>query len=141
MHIFDIDFRNYPNFEYLKKFLIVWIKELYKDAFDGLNSDVWKLSFMMLINRMGTLILPFLTLYTTQELGWTTAQGGIAASCFGFGSLAGAYLGGVMTDRIGYFRTMSYGLLVAGVLFFMTQYILSFYMLCAALFISSIFIY
>lgn len=111
---------------------------LYKDAFEGLNGEVWKLSFMMLINRMGTLILPFLTLYTTQELGWTAVQGASAASSFGLGSLAGAYLGGVLTDRIGYYKTMAYGLLIAGVLFFAAQYIDGYLALCLALFVSSL---
>lgn len=111
---------------------------LYKDAFEGLNGEVWKLSFMMLINRMGTLILPFLTLYTTQELGWTAVQGASAASSFGLGSLAGAYLGGVLTDRIGYYKTMAYGLLIAGVLFFAAQHIDGYLALCLALFVSSL---
>jgi len=61
---------------------------------------------MMLINRLGTLILPFLVLYTTVELGWSAVDGGWAAASFGCGSLAGAYLGGVLTDRMGYHRTM-----------------------------------
>jgi len=115
----------------------MWIVNLYKDAFNGLTKEVYQLSFMMLINRIGTLILPFLTLYTTEELDWSTSDGAIAASCFGFGSLAGAYLGGVMTDKIGYYKTMSFGLLIAGILFFFAQYIFDFHLFCLALFIAS----
>ncbi len=109
----------------------------YKDAFDGLSKEVWQLAFMMLVNRIGTLILPFLTLYATQDLGWSTTDGGIAAAAFGFGSLAGTYIGGIMTDRIGYYKTMAFGLFSAAILFFVTQYFFNFYFFCAALFIGS----
>jgi len=110
---------------------------IYKNAFAGLSRQVWQLASMMLINRLGTLILPFLVLYTTVELGWSPLDGGFAASSFGFGSLAGAYLGGILTDKIGYHRTMLLGLFSAGLIFFVTQFFSEFYSFCALLFVGS----
>jgi len=78
----------------------------YIDAFEGITKDIWVFASMMLINRLGTLILPFLTLYTTSELGWSKIDAGTATMSFGIGSLAGALLGGYLTDRFGYYRTM-----------------------------------
>lgn len=81
--------------------------QTYVNAFEGIRKDIWIFAAMLFINRLGTLILPFLTLYTTQELGWSKIDAGTATMCFGAGSLAGAILGGYLTDKIGYYRTMS----------------------------------
>ena len=119
--------------------MIVKLKNIYVDSFRGLSKDIWIFASMMLINRLGTLILPFLTLYATTELGWTKIDAGKATMCFGIGSLAGALIGGYLTDRIGYYRTMMISLFAASVFFFSLQFISEFYMLCAFLFISSLF--
>ncbi len=73
----------------------------YVNTFRGLPVTVWKLALVMLINRSGTMVLPFLTVYLTHELGYTLAQAGWVMTCFGIGSLAGAWLGGKLADRIG----------------------------------------
>ena len=33
---------------------------LYKDAFSGINKEVWLLALVSLINRSGTMVVPFL---------------------------------------------------------------------------------
>ncbi len=109
----------------------------YVDAFDGITKDIWVFASMMLINRLGTLILPFLTLYTTQELGWSKIDAGTATMSFGAGSLAGAILGGYLTDKIGYYRTMMISLFTAAGFFYSLQFVSEFYMFCGLLFISS----
>ena len=109
----------------------------YVDAFDGITKDIWIFASMMLINRLGTLILPFLTLYTTQELGWSKIDAGTATMSFGAGSLAGALLGGYLTDKVGYYRTMMISLFAASGFFYSLQFVSEFYMFCGLLFISS----
>ena len=74
----------------------------YRDAFHGLSREVWILSFVALVNRAGTMVLPFLTLYLRQDLEFTTGQAGVMLSLYGVGSIGGAALGGKLTDRIGY---------------------------------------
>ena len=111
---------------------------IYVDSFKGLNKDVFVFALMMLINRIGTLILPFLTLYTTQQLGWTKIDAGTATMWFGLGSLVGAYLGGEMTNKIGYYKTMAISLFSAGVAFYFLQFVTEFYMFCGFLFVSSL---
>ena len=109
----------------------------YIDAFEGITKDIWVFASMMLINRLGTLILPFLTLYTTSELGWSKIDAGTATMSFGIGSLAGALLGGYLTDRFGYYRTMMISLFAASGFFFSLQFATDFYILCGLLFVSS----
>ncbi len=92
---------------------------------------------MMLINRMGSLILPFLTLYTTKELGWTTVKAGIAASCFGIGSMLGALVGGWLVDKLGYWKVIMIGQFGAAIGFACLPFFTSFYPLCLALFLAS----
>ena len=114
------------------------ILNIYVDSFKGLNKDVYFFGLMMLINRVGTLILPFLTLYTTQQLGWTKVDAGTATMWFGLGSFAGSVIGGEMTDRIGYYKTMAISLFSASVFFYGLQFVSEFYMFCGFLFVSSL---
>lgn len=114
------------------------IFSIYTKSFKGLSKDVYIFALMMLINRIGTLILPFLTLYTTNELGWTKVDAGTATMWFGLGSLAGALIGGEMTDRIGYYKTMAFSLFSASIFFYYLQFVSEFYMFCGFLFISSL---
>jgi len=91
---------------------------LYRNSFSGLSKDVWLLSLVTLINRSGSMVLPFLTIYLTQRLGFTLGQAGIVMSAFGAGSIVGTYIGGQLTDRIGYFSVMFWTLLLGGASFF-----------------------
>ncbi len=89
----------------------------YINTFRGLPVTVWKLALVMLINRSGTMVLPFLTVYLTHELGYTLAQAGWVMTCFGIGSLAGAWLGGKLTDRIGPWSVQMGSLSLTGFLY------------------------
>lgn len=114
-----------------------YITDLYIKSFAGLKKEVWLMAAMMFVNRMGTLIMPFLTLYTTQELGWSIIESGVATTCFGAGGLVGSIIGGWLTDRIGYFKVIFFSLIFGGVAFFSLQYFTDFYWLCGMLLLSS----
>ncbi len=75
------------------------VLRLYADAFHGLPAVVWQLSIGLLINRAGTMVLPFLSLYLVRELGWPTGDAAVVLFAFGLGSMAGSYVGGVLSDR------------------------------------------
>ena len=113
------------------------IIQLYKDSFDGLSKDIWWLSLVTLINRSGSIVIIFLTIYLTTSLDFTLTQAGIAMSCFGAGSVAGAYIGGWLTDRFGYYWTMFWSLLLGGSLFFLIMYFQDFYSFCIMVFLLS----
>lgn len=113
------------------------IIDIYSKSFKGMNKDIWLFATVMFVNRMGTLILPFITLYTTQEIGWTKVQAGMAVSCFGLGSLVGSYLGGWLTDKIGYYKVFIWSLALGGTAFWTLQYLTDYVLLCIGLFLAS----
>jgi predicted MFS family arabinose efflux permease len=89
---------------------------LYKKAYSGIPKPIWWLSLVMLINRSGTMVIPFLTVYLTQH-GYTLTQAGTIMSVFGAGAIVGSYLGGRLSDRFGFFWVQFYSLLFNGVFF------------------------
>lgn len=107
----------------------------YRESFSGLSVDVWWLSFITFINRAGTMVLPFLTLYLTEELNLTLGQVGWVMSSFGVGSLIGSWLGGKLTDKIGYYRVMFWSLLITGFMFLGLQHVKTFWGFVVGIFI------
>ena len=76
----------------------------YRAAYAGLPRDVWLLSLVLLVNRCGTMVIPFLTLYLTSQLGMSEAAAGRMISVYGVGAVCGAYLSGRFSERIGPLR-------------------------------------
>jgi predicted MFS family arabinose efflux permease len=87
----------------------------YRVAYADLPRDVWLLASAALVNRSGTMVLPFLALYLTRELHFSTVTAGQILSLYGLGSMAGSLLGGWLTDRVGAIRVQIASLLAAGV--------------------------
>ena len=114
------------------------IAKLYSEAFGGLSRAAWMLSVVMLINRSGTMVLPFLSIYLTTTLGFTIEETGYVLSSYGLGSIAGAYLGGALSDRYGHFIVQFLSLIISGFLFILISDITSFYGLASGIFILSL---
>jgi len=91
-----------------------------------------------LINRSGAMVIPFLTVYMTRELGFSKPQAGFAMSCFGIGSLIGSFAGGQLTDRIGYYVIQFWSLILTGIGFLALMHVHTFPGLCIAVFLISI---
>jgi predicted MFS family arabinose efflux permease len=91
--------------------------QLYKKAYSGLSRNSWYLCLVMFINRSGTMVIPFMTIYCTQKLHFTVEQTGIIMGMFGIGSLCGAFIGGKLTDKYGFYYVQVLGLVAGGVLF------------------------
>ncbi len=87
----------------------------YADAFSGLPRAVWILAAATLVNRAGTMVLPFFTLYLTRSLGWSIGEAGRLLSLYGLGAIAGSWLGGVLADRYRPVRVQQISLLGTGV--------------------------
>ena len=93
--------------------------KIYTDSFSGLSKESWMLAIVMLINRAGSMVLPFLGVYMTDHLGFKLEAAGLVLSCFGIGSVLGSWLGGWVTDKIGEFKVQSLSLLLSVPLFCM----------------------
>jgi predicted MFS family arabinose efflux permease len=107
----------------------------YINTFKGLSKEVWWLALITLINRAGTMVIPFLSLYLTESLNFTLNDVGWIMSAFGLGSVAGSWLGGKLTDKIGYYRVMLFSLLITGFLFIGLQFLTSFVSFCIGIFL------
>ncbi len=114
-------------------------KTLVRGAYGGLSKEVWLLSLMMLINRSGTMVIFFLSVYLNDKLHFTVQQTGVIMACFGGGSLLGTFIGGRLTDKLGYYPVMLWSLTIGGLLFLCIPYILSYPLLCVSMFILSCF--
>lgn len=90
--------------------------QLYRNAYSGLSRQIWWLAFIMFINRSGTMVIPFLTVYLTSK-GYSIAQAGYVMAAFGCGSILGGYLGGRLTDKFGHYGVQVLSLLLNGILF------------------------
>lgn len=78
--------------------------KIYVASFRGLSRDVWLLAGANLVNRAGSMLIPFLTLYLTADLGISIARAGYAISVYGVGSIIGSYAGGWLADRYNFLR-------------------------------------
>ncbi len=113
--------------------------QLYKESYAGHPKEVWALATITFINRMGTMVLPFLTVYLTTVLGFSYADAGLIASAFGFGSLVGSFLGGRLSDKFGANPIIVISLMTGGIFFICLQFATSFYELFAMIFFTSMF--
>lgn len=98
----------------------------YLNTFKGLSQEVWWLALITLINRAGTMVIPFLSLYLTKSLNFTLSDVGWIMSAFGLGSVIGSWLGGRLTDKIGYYKVMVFSLITTGILFIALQFLTTF---------------
>jgi predicted MFS family arabinose efflux permease len=112
--------------------------ELYKKAFGGLSRPAWMLAVVMLINRSGTMVVPFLSIYLTSSLGFSIDKAGIILTCFGIGSMTGAFLGGSLSDRYGHFIVQVTSLIGGGIIFILLSGITEYYKLLAGILILSV---
>jgi len=119
--------------------LIKKVYSNYLNSFKGLSKEVWWLALITLINRAGTMVVPFLSLYLTESKGFSLGQVGWIMSAFGLGSVCGSWLGGQLNDRFGSYPTMAFALVSSGILFIVLQYMESFWGIAVAIFFVLLF--
>lgn len=68
------------------------------------------------VNRLGSFILPFLTLVLRREFHLSEGQSGLLVGAYGAGSIVSMLLGGFLTDRLGRRRTLLLSLSGSGLL-------------------------
>ncbi len=116
--------------------MITTAVNLYKNAYKGLPGKMWLLSWVMLINRSGSMVLAFMTLYI-KHIGYTMEQGGWVVAIYGIGSLTGAFAGGKISDRFGFYSTQVTTLFCGGILFLVLGQMQSYPSICLCTFFLS----
>jgi len=72
----------------------------------SLPAPFWWLAAGLLVNRLATFVIPYLSLYLTERRGIPVATVGLLVSAMGAGAMAASPAGGVLADRWGRRRTM-----------------------------------
>jgi len=88
-----------------------------KHPWQGLGNlprGVWILSLTTLINRLGTMALPFLVLYLTRSRGFTAGRAGFVMTVYGLTAVIAGPTAGRLSDRIGAVRVLQASLLFSG---------------------------
>lgn len=110
----------------------------YRNAYAGLSRDTWLLSLVMLINRSGTMVVPFMSLYlTSPSMGYSIGKAGLVYGLFGAGAFTGAWLGGKLTDKIGFYPVQLITLTGGGLFFILLGQMKSFPAICIVSFFLS----
>ena len=84
----------------------------------ALPREVWLLCLVILVNRAGTMVLPFLTLYLTIDRQFPAGTAGLTLTIYGIGSILVAPVAGRLSDRIGALRIIKLSLLLSGLILF-----------------------
>lgn len=118
--------------------MIGYTARTYRNAYSGLSRSTWLLSTIMLINRSGTMVIPFMTLYlTSPAMGYSVGQAGFVFGLFGAGAFFGAYCGGRLTDKIGFYPVQLITLIGGGILFIVLGSMKTFPLICVFTFLLS----
>ncbi|MFD2146258.1 MFS transporter [Mucilaginibacter antarcticus] len=80
----------------------------------------------MFINRAGGMVLPFMTIYATQQLHFSITKAGLIITAFGAGAIAGGITGGFAIAKIGFYKVQLISLLTSGVFFIILSFQQSF---------------
>jgi MFS family permease len=75
---------------------------------------VWILFAGVFLNKFGTFVVPFLTLYLTRQ-GFATRDAGLAMGAYGVGRLGAAFIGGHLADTFGRRKTIVLSMVLAAV--------------------------
>jgi MFS family permease len=76
-------------------------KKHFTTLVEGLPPTYWFIWLGTLINRLGGFVIPFLTLYLTNQRAIPISQAALVVSLFGAGSFISQLSGGELTDRLG----------------------------------------
>jgi predicted MFS family arabinose efflux permease len=79
----------------------------YRAVYAGLPREVWVLASVLLVNRAGTMVMPFIAIYLTSQLDMTEGLAGRLISVYGLGAICGAYLGARLAAAYGALRVQT----------------------------------
>jgi len=103
-----------------------------------LPRELWILAGATIINRVGMMALPFLTLYLTEHLRFSAGDAGLVLSSYGLGALLTSPLAGRLSDHFGPLRIMRLSLLLSGVLMLFFPFVQRFAAIMAVAFLWAV---
>lgn len=106
------------------------IGSIYTQSVAGLSDKVWLIALVTLVNRSGSMVLPFLTVYLSEGLSFDKPKIAVVAFCYGLGSMIGSFLGGYLTDKFGAYKVAVLSLQLSCLAFLGFLISNDFYFLC-----------
>lgn len=85
--------------------------------------NVWLITFATLINRSGTMVLPFLVIYMTSKINVSAGEAGLVLAFYGAGAFATAPFVGKLSDKLGSLFVMKASLFLTGVVIIFYSFI------------------
>lgn len=99
---------------------------------------MWVLFYTTLINRSGTMVIPFLVLYLTQKIGVSASEAGAALLVYGIAAFIAAPLTGKLADKVGALKVMKLSLIGTSVVMFIYGFITDYYLILVFTFVLSV---
>jgi predicted MFS family arabinose efflux permease len=106
----------------------------YLDNYKKFPREIWIIAIISFINKAGTMVVPFLSKYMKESLGFSYSQVGWIMVCFGIGSLVGTFISGKLADKFSPYKVMVFSLFVSGLIFIGLQFVTDFKLLCFSIF-------
>lgn len=97
------------------------------------------MALALFVNRSGTMVLAFLTLYLTEKIGFGEAGAGRMMSVYGIGAIVGGFVGGRLTNRVGSVRLQIVMLLLSAPMYLAIPMFGSWQGVAGAIFFMSLF--
>ncbi|MFD0885095.1 MDR family MFS transporter [Streptosporangium algeriense] len=107
------------------------MRVLLREAAGGLPRSFWHLWTGTLVNRIGSFVLLFLTIFLVRERGLTDVQAGLIIGLWGAGGAVGAMMGGILADRWGRRPTLLVSQLCSALLIIALGLSRGFWLTCA----------
>ncbi|MFH6967745.1 MFS transporter [Flavobacterium sp. FlaQc-28] len=110
--------------------MIITLLKNYLKNFSQFSVEVKVLAITTFINRLGAMVVPFLSKYMLEELHFSYSQIGWVMVFFGIGSFIGTWISGKLSDKIGFYKVMVFSLFTSGLIFILLQFLTTFYSFC-----------
>ena len=104
----------------------------------GLPRAFWALWAGSFVNRLGTMVEPFLAFYLTGVRGLSVTETGLVLALFGLGSVLSQITGGVLADRVGRRATLAGGMVTTAAAMLALGYATSVAMVVGVVFVLGI---
>lgn len=100
--------------------------------------SVWLLSLATLINRSGTMVLPFLAIYMNRKIGVTPTAAGMVLMVYGLGALLTSPFVGKLADKVGSLTVMRLSLIFTGLMIVLYSFITNYNLIIVVTFVWAV---
>jgi MFS family permease len=91
------------------------LRQRFRSAAGGLPPVFWTIWWGLVVNRLASFVLAFLSIYLVRERGFSPSAAGRVLALYGLGMTVAGPLGGLLADRIGRRTTMVVALVLGAV--------------------------